>query len=109
MLERMLTVEDRFEEIDRLMADPDVVVDYIRVEKLAREQAQLKGVVGLSRGLRSLESEIEGLRTMLHDEGDEEMAELAREELSQLEAQRVQMELDLKLALVPKDQTTTRT
>ena len=103
MLERMLTVEDRFEEIDRLMADPDVVVDYIRVEKLAREQAQLKGVVGLSRGLRSLESEIEGLRTMLHDEGDEEMAELAREELSQLEAQRVQMELDLKLALVPKD------
>ena len=103
MLERMRIVEDRFEELDRLMADPEVVVDYTRVGKLAREQAQLRGVVGLSRGLRSLESEIEDLRTMLHDEGDEEMAELAREELSQLEAQRVQTELDLKLALVPKD------
>ena len=103
MLERMRIVEDRFEELDRLMADPEVVVDYTRVGKLARERAQLRGVVGLSRGLRSLESEIEDLRTMLHDEGDEEMAELAREELSQLEVQRVQTELDLKLALVPKD------
>ena len=85
------------------MSDPEVVVDYTQVEQLAREQAQLRAVVGLSRGLRSLESEIDGLRTMLRDESDEEMVELAREELSDLEAQRERTELDLKLALVPKD------
>ena len=103
MLERMRTVEDRYDEIDQLMSDPEIAVDYSRVERLAREQAQLRQVVELSRELRSLESEIDNLRTLLREEEDEEIVELAREELSELEPRRAKTELDLKLALVPKD------
>lgn len=103
MLERMQKVEERFEELDRLMADPELAADYTRVQQLAMEQAQLRDVVGLSRQLRTLEDEIDDLRAMLQNESDDELVELARDELSDLEARREQTELALKLALVPKD------
>ena len=85
------------------MADPDVAVDYTRIERLAREQAQIREVVELSRAARSLASELDDLREMLRDESDEEMVELAREEIAELEARYEITERDLKLALVPKD------
>ena len=85
------------------MADPDVAVDYTRIERLAREQAQIREVVELSRAARSLASELDDLREMLRDESDEEMVELAREEIAELEARFETTERDLKLALVPKD------
>ena len=102
MLERMQTIEDRYDEINLLMSDPEVAVDYTRVEQLAREQAQLRQVVELSRQLRSIESEIASLRSLLRDEDDEEIVELAREEISDLEPRKEKTELDLKLALVPR-------
>ena len=85
------------------MADPDVAVDYTRIERLAREQAQIREVVELSRAARSLSSEMDDLREMLRDESDEGMVELAREEIAELEARYETTERDLKLALVPKD------
>ena len=99
----MRTIEDRYDEIDRLMADPEVAVDYTRIERLAREQAQMRDVVELSRAARSLSSEMDGLREMLRDEDDAELAEMARDELAELETRYEATERDLKLALVPKD------
>ncbi len=103
MLERMQKVEDRFEELDRMMSDPEVAVDYTRIEALAREQAQLRDVVRLSRDIRAADSEMDDLRAMLRDESDEELVELAREELTELERRRDAAESELKLALVPRD------
>ena len=103
MLERMRKVEGRFEELDRMMADPDVASDYARVETLAKERAQLSEVVRLAREMRAIDSETAGLRTILNDESDEELAEMARDELDALESRRESAESALKLALVPKD------
>ena len=103
MLERMRKVEDRFEELDRLMADPAVSADYTRVQELAREQAQLREVVRLSRELRSAEAEIADVRVMLRNETDVEFSEFARGELAELESRRETTEHDLRLALIPKD------
>ena len=103
MLERMQKVEDRFEELDRMMSDPEVAVDYTRIEALAREQAQLRDVVRLSRDIRAADSEMDDLRAMLRDESDEELVELAREELTEIERRRDAAESELKLALVPRD------
>lgn len=103
MLERMKKVEERFEELDRMMAQPEIAADYIRVEALARERAQLSEVVGVAREIRSIDGEAAGLRAMLRDESDEELAEMAREELAALQSRRESAETALKLALVPKD------
>ena len=103
MLERMKAVEERSEELDRMMADPEIAVDYSRIQDLAKEQAQLRDVVELSRELRAIESESDDLREMLRDESDPELAELAREELAELETRHENTEQALKLALIPKD------
>ena len=103
MLERMRAVEDRFEELDRMMADPDVASDYTRVREMAKEQANLRNVVSLARELRGIDTEVDDVRAMLREESDEEIAQLAREEMAELEARRERTELELKLALIPKD------
>jgi peptide chain release factor 1 len=103
MLERMRAVEDRFEELDRMMADPDVAADYTRVQEMAKEQANLRNVVSLARELREIDAEVGDVRAMLREESDDEIAQLAREEMAELESRRERTELELKLALVPKD------
>ena len=103
MLERMRAVEDRFEELDRLMADPEVTSDYTRVQEMAKEQANLRDVVGLAREMRAIDAEADDVRAMLREESDDEIAQLAREEMAELESRRERTELDLKLALIPKD------
>ena len=103
MLERMKSVEERFEELNRLMADPEVAADYARIQEFAKEQAQLREVVGLSRELREIDSESADLQEMLREEADQELAEMAREELAELESRRESAEQGLKLALIPRD------
>ena len=103
MLERMKSVEERFDELNRLMADPEVAADYARIQEFAKEQAQLREVVGLSRELRDIDSEASDLQEMLREEADQELAEMAREELAELESRRESAEQGLKLALIPRD------
>ena len=103
MLERVKKVEERFDEIDRMMAQPEIAADYTRVEALARERAQLSAVVGVAREIRSIDAEADGLRAMLREESDGELAEMARDELADLAARRESAETALKRALVPKD------
>ena len=103
MLERMKSVEERFDELNRLMADPEVAADYARIQEFAKEQAQLREVVGLSRELREIDSEASDLQEMLREEADQELAEMAREELAELESRRESAEQGLKLALIPRD------
>lgn len=99
----MKSVEERFDELNRLMADPEVAADYARIQEFAKEQAQLREVVGLSRELREIDSEAEDLQEMLREEADQELAEMAREELAKLESRRESAEQGLKLALIPRD------
>ena len=103
MLEKLTTVERRYEEIDRLLADPDVSVDYTKVQKLAREQASIRQIASLSAEYRKVLNEIEETTALIREETDQEMGALAREELDELEAQRAEIEQALRVALIPKD------
>ena len=103
MLEKLTTVERRYEEIDRLLADPAVSVDYTRVQKLAREQASIRQIASLSTEYRKVLNEIEETTALIREETDQEMGALAREELDELEARRAEIEQALRVALIPKD------
>ena len=103
MLEKLTTVERRYEELDRLLADPEVSVDYTKVQKLAREQASIRQIASLSAEYRKVLNEIEDTTALIREETDQEMGALAREELDELEAQRAEIEQALRVALIPKD------
>ena len=103
MIDKLAAVEERFDEIDRLLADPTVSSEYSRIESLVREKASIRGLVSLSREYRSVTTQLEEVVLLLRDESDQEMADLAREEMAGLAERRDDLEGRLRLALVPKD------
>ena len=103
MLERLEAVEKRYEELSRLMAEPEVAADYERLQSLAREQSGLSEVVALYREYRGTVRAIEETRAMMEGGVDEEMAALAEEELQSLDARLEGLTRELEAALVPRD------
>ena len=103
MIDKLVLVEQRYDEIDQLLANPEVSVDYTRVETLAKEQSSIRHLVSLSREYRKVRGDLEGVRLMLRDESDQEIVALARDEMAQLEEQKARVESDLQLALIPSD------
>ena len=103
MLDKLATIDSRYSDLERLMADPEVSVDYSRVQELAREMAALKDVAALSRRYRRATQDAEDAREISRDESDREMAALAREELAELEAEKQALEDELRVALLPRD------
>ena len=90
----------RLNELDALLADPQVASDIARYRKLSREQAEAADVVGRYRRHQQRESDLAAAREML---ADPEMAEMAKEEISSAEADLARLEGELQAALIPKD------
>ena len=103
MIDKLAVVEERFDEIDRLLADPAVSSEYSRIESLVKEKASIQGLVSLSREHRSVTTQLEEVVLLLRDESDQEMADLAREEMAGLAKRKDDLENKLRMALVPKD------
>ncbi len=103
MLERLAGVERRYTELDELMADPEVSVDYTRIQGLAKEQAGIRTLVELSREYRSVLQQLDDVRILLREESDGDMAQLAREEEQELQASIERIEAALRVELIPKD------
>jgi len=103
MLERLAKVEERYEELTRLMADPEVAQDYERVAEYAKERADLEDIVGAYRTYRDTAEELEGTSSLLTDDADPELRELAEGEVVQLQGRLDELELQLHRLLLPKD------
>ncbi|KAA1284254.1 MAG: peptide chain release factor 1 [Dehalococcoidia bacterium] len=103
MLERLSSVEEKYEELNRLLADPEVVADYTKVQQYAKEQSVMREVVELAREYREVMREMAELREMLRSENDTEILAMAKQEQSELEEKQEVVEQKLRLALVPKD------
>lgn len=100
--EQLDKITARFDELEQLMAQPDIVSDYSRFSELARERTEIEEVVEVYRRYQQIQNEIEESRHM-GDEDDPEMRELIEQELESLEQQASDLESQLQLLLVPKD------
>ncbi|MEM8534064.1 MAG: peptide chain release factor 1 [Chloroflexota bacterium] len=103
MFDRLERVEDRYEELSQLMAQPEVLSDHVRLQQIAREQREMEAVVTAYRQYRSIQQQIEDAKLLLNDGGDEDLRELAQQELDELQAQIEGLEHSLKLLLLPGD------
>ncbi len=102
MLARLDTVEARFDELTRLLADPEIAQDYEKVAEYAKERADLEETVNIYRRYKQVGVEYAAAEEMLAD-ADEDIRAMAAEELSRLEAERETLEQRLRQQLVPKD------
>jgi peptide chain release factor 1 len=102
MWEKLESLEDRYEELTRLMAKPEVATDHTQVAELAREQRELEDIVTLYREHRATAEELEETRTLLDGE-DPEIQQLAEAEVEKLEKRLKMVRQRLRLLLLPKD------
>ncbi|MDE6660540.1 MAG: peptide chain release factor 1 [Anaeroplasmataceae bacterium] len=102
MLDRLKIMDERYEEINKLLSDPEVVCDVKRLTELSKEQRGLEKPVMLYREQLKLEDSIPDLKEMKNSD-DAEMAEMATLELEEATARIAQIEEEVKILLLPKD------
>ena len=103
MMEKLDPIILRYEEIESAMADPDVVVNYEKVQALAKERSSLEDLVDIGRQYRQLLEEIADLDALIQEGSEPELAEMAREELEANHEKLEELTISLRTALLPKN------
>jgi len=103
MLEKLDLIEKRYEELNRLMADPQVATDPNLLRRYAQERAEIEDLVQKYRQYKANESELSETRALLEGEESQEMINLIQEEIERLERANEALLNELKVMLLPKD------
>ncbi|MBC1631358.1 peptide chain release factor 1 [Listeria welshimeri] len=103
MYDRLQAVEDRYDELNELLSDPDVVSDPKRLRDLSKEQSGITATVETYREYKNVNEQIDETRELLGEKLDDEMREMVKEEFAELQKEKAELEERLKLLLVPKD------
>ncbi len=107
-LDTLAEIRERYGEITRLMAQPEIATDPNKMRELGREHTSLKEVVATIERYERLLRERDQLRQMVEEESDAELAEMARVELEEIEEKLPDLEKRLRFQLVPKDPEDTK-
>ncbi len=103
MIDKLNALEQRFEELNRSLADPAVLTHAATYQKQAKAHAELSGIVDKFREYKDILGGIEQTRGLLESETDPEMRQLAEEELAVLQGRAEICQKELQLLLMPKD------
>ena len=103
MFDKLEDLLIRLEEILSELQEPDVANDQARFRKLMKEQNELTPIVEAYKEYKACKQTIADSLEMLEEESDEEMRELAKEELNEAKARVEELEKELKILLLPKD------
>ena len=103
LLQRLDGLDARFEEIGTLITDPSVIADKKRYVKLSKEYKDLERLLATTGRYRKMLKDIDDAKQMLETEHDEELRQMAREELDANTAQLPKIEEEIKLLLIPED------
>lgn len=102
MYNKLEEIEDRYNELTRLLSQPEIVQRQEEYQRLAKEFSELEKTVSLYREYKKIAIELEENKNLLK-ESDEEIRRLAKEEIGQLQEKRAGVERTLKIALLPRD------
>lgn len=103
MLDKIAEVVARYEDIERQMADPQVLADHIRLTELAQERSEMIDLVEAYQEYRKLSRELEEAHELEDVEEDPDMVAMAADEIERLNSQMEALERKMRSLLVPKD------
>lgn len=103
ILDKLEGIRLKFEELGQKITDPDVIADMKKYVKLNKEYKELEPIVTAAKEYKDILSNIKSSKELLASEKDEEMREMAKEELEELNGRLVEMEEKIKILLLPKD------
>jgi peptide chain release factor 1 len=103
VFDRLQAVEDRYERLNELLSDPEIVNDSKKLREFSKEQSDIQETVMAYREYKEVKEQLTDAKAMLEDKLDAEMREMVKEEISELEPRIEELEARIKLLLIPKD------
>ncbi|HSP21731.1 MAG TPA: PCRF domain-containing protein, partial [Planococcus sp. (in: firmicutes)] len=103
MFDRLQSVEDRYDRLNELLSDPEIVSDTNKLREYSKEQSDLQDTVEAYREYKDTKEQLDGAKAMFDDKLDADMREMVKEEVNELEAQLEEIEDRLHILLIPKD------
>ena len=100
MLERLEVIEKRYQDIQTELSNPEIYSDMNKMKSLSKEASDLEETVNTYHEYKKVLTGIEDTKEMVKDP---EMGELAKEELANLEQEKVSLEEKIEILLIPKD------
>ncbi len=103
MFDQLEIVEQRYEQLNELLSDPDIVSDTDKLREYSKEQADLQETVEVFREYKDVKQQLEEALEMMSDASDADEQEMIKEEINELKPQIPELEEKMKLLLIPKD------
>ena len=103
MVEKLKLVENRFAELSELIIQPDIISDQKRYIQISKEYKDLKKIIDKGEVYKNLIANKSEAQEIISIEKDDEMIEMAKMQLEEVEAELPKIEEDLKVLLIPKD------
>ncbi len=103
LLDKLDEIEHKYDELTKILSDPEIFSDYTRSQKYSKEQSDLEEIVNVIREYKKTLVDIKEAEEILKSDGDADMQELAEAELDELKGKKPDIENKLKFMLIPKD------
>ena len=103
MIEILQRFEKQYADLEKRLADPDIMKDISNYRNLMQERSHIEPIMEALHSLRELETQISEAEEMIAEEEDEELISMAKEEIDALKEQRDTIERQSKMLLVPPD------
>jgi len=104
MFDKLEAIKEKYEKLQKELYSPEVSSDVKKSIQISKELNSLEEVYNLYKKWKQAENEIKEAKEILETENDEEMIQMAKEQLSQAEKEKEKLEAQLKIALLPKDE-----
>ena len=103
MLDKLRDIESKYVEVEKSLSDPTQISNPQRLQSLAKTHAELAPIVSTFKEYQKVQSEADEVLTLLEEETEEDLVELAKAELESLTEQKERLEKKLQLLMLPKD------
>lgn len=103
MFSKLEKVETRYHELTKLLSDPGIIQDQNRFRELAKERSDLQDLVHTYLEYKKTSNEIDDSKHLITEESDQEIRQMAKDELKDLEIKQIELIDKLKILLLPKD------
>lgn len=103
MIDRLQSLENRYNKLNEMLSDPEIVNDTDKLREFSKEQSGLEDVVQAYREYKEVTCQLKDAKEMLEDRLDEEMHEMVKAEIEELSENQTDLEEKMKVLLLPKD------
>ncbi len=103
LLEKVLSLQDKYRKLEASLADPEVIADMKKFVQLNKDYKELQPIIAAGLEYKRMLDELAQAKDILMNEKDEDLKEMARDEVAEIEPKLPEMEQNIKLLLIPAD------